>query len=134
MLFSLFNWALVVVFIPWLLQFWLVSIWSLLKACLLFLSSTTIYYFSSFNPLLHGGIFSFFFRFIIWLLSVEISYDDGIVPFDLFSFELLLAEPNTACLKLLKAIRTTVTLSSVLRRSEFLSIYSTATPLCLWIF
>jgi hypothetical protein len=40
--------------------------------------------------------------------------------------------PKHACLKLLKAIMTTVTLSSVLLRSEFLSMYSTPMPLCLW--
>ena len=59
------------------------------------------------------------------------SDDDCIVPLDRFSLELLFDEPNTACLKLLNAIKTTVTLSNVLLSREFFKIYSTATPLCL---
>ncbi len=42
--------------------------------------------------------------------------------------------PNTACLKLLNAISTTVTLSRVLLNKEFLRMYSTPIPLYLWIF
>ena len=41
--------------------------------------------------------------------------------------------PKTACLKLLKAMRTTVTLSKLLLNRLFLMIYSTPMPHILWI-
>lgn len=47
-------------------------------------------------------------------------------------FEVLWLSPKAACLKLLKAIMTTVTLSTDLLKSVFLRMYSTPIPLCLW--